>query len=109
MKTNKFNIKKHKSKPLVLFFSSIRSSTYLKAYKDKSETISLAVKEKLQIKLVENGIKEYALENIKNINGCFYGVFKYGNRLIEKKININHISKAVIGNNGLQIMYAILW
>ena len=76
MKTNKINIKKYKSTPIVLFFSSIRSLSYLKAYKDKSEAISLAIKERLQIKLVEVGIKEYALENIKSINGCFYGVFK---------------------------------
>lgn len=109
MKTNKSNTKKNNGRPIILFFSSRRSLTYVKAYKHKSEAISLAIKEKLQIKLVEAGVKEYALDRIKNINGCFYGIFKLGNQLVEKKININNVSKVIMSGNGLQIMYEILW
>ena len=109
MKSRPSDKSKRKDNPIILFFFRGRSLEQIRAYKLKSQTLSLAMKEKLCVKLVAAETKEHVIECIKSINGSFYGILRKGNQLVEKRININNISKVVVGSNGLQIIYEILW
>ncbi len=106
MKTYQFNQKRNKS-PLVLFFTSY-SLDQLRAYKLKSDMLTMAVKDKLCIKVI-SGSKEYFLNKIKTINGSFYGMIRMQEKTVEKRINISKISQVIIGGSGVEIIYNIIW
>ena len=93
----------------VLFFSTFKSPSLLKEYKRKSETLSIAAGRKLEIKLVGAEAISHQLVEIKNENGCFYGLKRIKDQIIKKHININNVSQVIFSGSTLQIIYSVIW
>jgi len=109
MKNLNNNSLKHQGTTITLFFSSIKSISKIKEYKETSNVLIEAVKNEKHVKIEAMNNESHRLKKIGIENGSFYGFKKIKGKLVKTFININRISKVQSSGTTLLIFYNVIW
>ena len=93
------NLSDKSKSTLILLFWSTPSCSTLKAYKEKSDLLNLAIKENKLVEVITNSNRILRLRKIGIEAGTFFGLNSIKGEVKKLLLNINQIKKITILNN----------
>ena len=91
MKTSKKN-----QTPIVIMFWSVPSCSTMKAYKEKCLTLSQAISEKKEVKILTNKNESLKLNEIGLHSGTFFGMETIQGKMEKMFLNLNNVKSVTL-------------